>query len=114
MVVRNQALINFYGRSPNGPVGRMLSRKGLRVQNVARTLAPVRDGRLRSSITIVGPYPTPRGQGVAIGSNLVYSLAVHEGSGGAFAPPSWRAAHAAGHVIPARRYLTNALPAGRG
>jgi hypothetical protein len=114
MVVRNRSLQNFYGRSPRGPVGRMLTQKGLRVQNVARTLVPVRDGRLRSSIIATDPYPTARGQAVAIGSNLVYSLAVHEGSGGKFAPPSWRAAHAAGRVIPARRYLTNALYAARG
>lgn len=114
MVIRNQTLINYYGRSPRGPVGRMLSQKGLRVQNMARTLAPVRDGRLRASITVEGPYETPRGQAVAIGSNLVYSLAVHEGSGGRFAPFSWRIAHASGRVIPARRYLTNALVAARG
>jgi hypothetical protein len=114
MVVRNQSLIRFYGRSPRGPVGRMLKQKGLRVQNRARTLAPVRDGRLRASIVCTDPYETPLGQAVAIGSNVVYALAVHEGSGGKWAPPSWRAAHAAGHVIPARRYLTNALSAARG
>jgi hypothetical protein len=114
VVVRNTALIQYYTRSPHGPVGRMLQQKGLRVQNTGRVLAPVDRGGLRSSITTTDPYPTPRGQGIAIGSNLVYSLAVHDGSGSRYAPPSWRAAHAAGRPVPARPYLRNALPAGLG
>jgi hypothetical protein len=109
MVRRNTALIRQLTRDPQGPIGRDLGRRMLRVQNRARVLCPVDFGRLRDSITTTDPRPHPLGLVAACGSNLRYSLAVHEGSGSPYAPPSWRNAS-----VPARRYLTNALPAGVG
>lgn len=65
---------------PNGAVARDLLRRGQRVQNAARRLAPVDEGRLRASITTEvrgsGPSLTVR-----VGSNLKYAVYVHEGTG---------------------------------
>ena len=114
MARTNVALRRQLTRDPDGAVGRDLRRRGLRVQNRGRTLAPVKDGHLRNSITTTDPRPHPLGQVVGIGSNLRYSRAVHNGSGSSDAPRSWRIAHSRGHVIPARPYLVNALPAASG
>lgn len=99
---------------PRGPVGRDLTRRSLRIVNQAKVFAPVRFGRLRASIVATDPFQGARGLKTRIGSNVVYARAVHEGSGSPFAPRSWKIAHARGHPVPARRFLTNALPAGRG
>lgn len=109
MARRNRAAVRLLTRDPRGPVGRDLARRALRVQNRARILAPVRHGRLRSSITSTDVRPAPTGLTVQVGSDLVYALAVHEGSTSPYAPRSWRR----GRRVPARRYLTNALPAAR-
>lgn len=114
MARTNQALRRRLSRDPRGPVGRDLTRRAMRVRNTARTLSPVDMGRLRSSITATDPVPIAEGLLVQVGTNVLYSLAVHEGSGSPYAPRSWRIAHARGHVIPPRRFLVNALPAGRG
>lgn len=114
MTKRNQAAINQLLRSPTGPVGRDLVQRGLRVRNMSRVFCPVRSGRLRAAQTVTDPIPIARGLAIQVGSNIKYSRAVHNGSGSPDAPYSWKVAHARGRPIPARRFLTNALPAGRG
>jgi hypothetical protein len=108
----NTALIRHIVRDPRGPVGVDLTRRALRIQNTARVYCPVDNGPLRDSITHTDPIPVAEGLLVQVGSNLEYSKAVHEGSGSDAAPRSWRIAHSRGHVIPPRRFLTNAMPAG--
>lgn len=114
MTKRNLALQRYLLRDPRGPTGVELTRRALRVRNTARVLCPVRYGRLRSSLTYTDPLPVAEGLLVQVGTNVEYSLPVHEGSASPEAPRSWRVAHARGHVIPPRRFLTNAVPAGRG
>jgi hypothetical protein len=111
---RNVALERFILHDPRGPTGQDLTRRAIRVTNAARLGAPVRNGPLRASVVWTDPIRSSDGLVVQVGSNLKYSLAVHEGSGSPYAPYSWRVAHARGHVIPPRRFLVNALPAGRG
>jgi hypothetical protein len=111
---RNVALQRYLLREPRGPVGADLTRRAIRVRNVARVYCPVAYGRLRSSLTYTDPMRMRGGLVVQVGTNVKYSLAVHEGSGSPYAPFSWRVAHARGRPVPARRFLTNALPAGRG
>jgi hypothetical protein len=108
-MVRRNAAAYAQLRAPNGPIGRDLSRRGVRVQNRAKILAPVLHGRLRASITVSAPYSIPHGLAVQIGTNVIYARAVHEGAGSPFAPRSWRSAGRP----PARRFLTNALTAAR-
>lgn len=114
MARRNEALANYLVRDPRGPTGRDLVRRAIRITNRARIGCPVDYGRLRASITHTDPIRVAEGLMLQVGTNVVYSLPVHEGSGSRFAPYSWRVAHARGRVIPPRRFLTNALPAGRG
>ena len=113
MVKRNSAAVNYLLRSPDGPVGRDLIRRAERVVNAAKVLCPVDNGRLRAAQDRTAPTEVANGLVIEVGSNVVYSMAVHEGSGSIWAPRSWRIAHARGHVIPPRRFLFNALPAGR-
>ena len=114
MVKKNQAARQQLLRSPTGPVGIDLRIRALRVVAAAKVLCPVHHGRLRASIDHTEPMPIANGLRVEIGTNVVYSMPVHEGSGSIWAPRSGRIAHARGQVIPPRRFLTNALPAGRG
>lgn len=118
MVRRNTAAIYFMLHDPRGPVGRDLTRRGNKVLNIVRVYCPVRDGRLRAGQVVTSPVPAVvgRGRGLAlqVGSNVDYSLAVHGGSASRWAPRSWRIAHSRGRPVPARRFLVNALPAGRG
>lgn len=114
MATRNLALQRYLTRDPRGPVGRDITRRAERVLNVAKAGCPVRYGRLRAAQTRTDPMPIAEGLAVQVGSNVKYSLAVHEGSGSPYAPPSWRVAQSNGRPVPARRFLVNALPAGRG
>jgi hypothetical protein len=106
--------------SPTGPVARDLARRAERVVSRAKVLCPVDTGRLRASI--VSTRPAPKGTGLSVkigagrvvGTNVEYALAVHEGAAGPGAPRSWRIAASRGGGPPARRFLTNALPAMRG
>lgn len=65
---------------PGGAIARDLLRRGQRVENKAKRLAPVDEGRLRGSITT-----EVRGGDaslvVRVGSNLEYAVYVHEGTG---------------------------------
>lgn len=76
----NPAEIRSQLTGPGGAVARDLLRRGQRVQNEARRLCPVDEGRLRASITT-----EVRGSGeallVRVGSNLQYAIYVHEGTG---------------------------------
>jgi len=114
MTKRNQAAVNRLLHSPGGAVGRDLVRRGERVLGRAKALCPVYFGYLRSQQVRTEPQPIAEGLLLQVGSNVPYSLAVHEGSGSPYAPRSWRIAHARGHAVRPRRYLTNALPAARG
>ena len=58
--------------SPEGPVGRDLARRAIRVESAAKNLAPVDTGRLRSSIT----WALGRDGGglyAAVGTNVFYA-----------------------------------------
>jgi hypothetical protein len=114
MATRNRALERYLVRDPRGPVGVDLTRRALRVRNAARVLCPVDMGRLRSSLTYTDPIRSAEGLVVQVGTNVVYSLPVHEGARSKYAPYSWRVAAARGAGPPPRRFLTNALPHGRG
>ena len=118
MVRRNTAAIHDLLRSPSGPVGVDLKRRGIRVANRAKAILTatggVDRGGLRASIEVTDPVIVAGGQRIQVGSNLKYSLAVHEGGNSKYAPPSWRIAASRGHVVPARRFLTRAIDAARG
>jgi hypothetical protein len=114
MARRNPAAVRQLLYDPRGPVGRDLTRRALRVQNQAKVFAPVRHGRLRASIRAGEPFRGLLGLSIRVGTNVTYARAVHEGSGSRYAPYSWKVAHARGHPVPARRFLTNALQAARG
>jgi hypothetical protein len=102
----NRRNVHAAFRSATGPGGRMLRRRGLRVESRAKQLCPVNTGRLRSSISTSQPQETARGLVVKVGSNVRYGPPIHEGRGSQYAPPSW---HTRGP--PPRRFLKNALPA---
>jgi len=66
--------------SPTGGVVQDLLRRGRLVENQAKRLCPVRTGRLRSAIT----HELRRESGipvVRVGTNVNYSMYVHEGTG---------------------------------
>src|SRR5688500_5753532 len=95
-VRRNQAKIDFLLRSPSGPAGQDLARRALRVTNRAKAIisavGAVDTGRLRAEQQFTDPRPTAAGLTSQVGSNVEYSLPVHEGSDSPYAPPSWRIA----------------------
>ena len=79
-VVWNRSALDNLLHSPSGPVGRDLDRRGSRVEQRARSLAPMRTGRLKSSIR--EQHSTVRGeQAVRIGATASYALFVHQGRG---------------------------------
>lgn len=67
-------------RSPTGVVGRDAFRRGLRVRNVARRLAPVDTGRLKNSIQVEMKRGI-RGLKVDVGTSLKYAKFQHDGTG---------------------------------
>jgi hypothetical protein len=89
------AVRNLFTRL-DGPVGRDLSRRALRVEARAKTLAPVDTGRLRSSIRW-NLQRRPSGVVATVGTDVEYGLAVHEGARGRRPRP----------------FLRDALPAAR-
>jgi hypothetical protein len=112
-VRRNPAAVRRLLYDPSGPVGRDLTRRGIRITNKSRVLCPVDKGRLRASIRATPPFRGLLGLSLDVGTNVKYARAVHNGSGSPDAPFSWRVAQARGHPVRARRFLVNALPAGR-
>jgi hypothetical protein len=117
MVTRNQRAIDSLLRSPSGPVGQDLLRRGIRVTNRAKAILTatkaVDTGRLRAEQAPTDPRPTARGLGLQVGSNVEYSLPIHDGGNSKYAPPSWRIAASHGNVVPARKFLTRAIDAAR-
>lgn len=106
--VVNERAMYLTFRSPQGAVGRDLRRRLVAVEARAKTLCPVDRGRLRSSIRMTEPRTTPTGLEGTVGTHVRYGPAIHEGRGSEWAPPSWHT-----HGPPPRRFLTNALQAGR-
>lgn len=87
-----------------------LIRRARRVVSVAKVYAPVRFGRLRSSIGHGAPRQTGRYRStVTVAATVEYAAAIHEGRGSRYAPWSWR-----NRGPGPRRFLTNALPAAGG
>jgi hypothetical protein len=117
MVRRNTAAIDRMLRSPSGTVGVDLKRRGVRVTNGAKAILTatqaVDTGRLRAAQEATEPVRSGRGLMLQVGSNVIYSLPVHEGGNSPYAPASWRAAASRGRGVPARRFLTRAIPLAR-
>lgn len=109
----------------DGPIGRDLLRRGLRVQNRAKDLAPVDEGRLRAD-TRAELGRDAKGLVCRIGTTVEYALPVHEGSRPHWPPPGaldrWARMHgmSSGFLVAraisrrgtkARPFLRDALPA---
>ncbi len=77
--IENRAGMEYLLRSQNGPVGKDLRRRGLRVMAGARAQVGVRTGALRASIHMRHMADT-RGQYVRVGSNLNYARLHHDGT----------------------------------
>jgi hypothetical protein len=78
VIRRDQITLVMAGR--DGPVVADLMRRGRRVQNRAKQLAPVNHGRLRSDIQIQLVYPGAV-PAVRVGNSVDYAYWVHEGTG---------------------------------
>lgn len=76
----NQAALHRLLETVDGPTGREMFRRGLRVQSRARQLVRVDRGRLRSSIT-VSVIEQRGGVAVRIGTSVPYGRWVHDGTG---------------------------------
>lgn len=77
-VTWNRSALDNLLRAPSGPVGRDLDRRGSRVEQAARRLAPQRTGTLKASLreqhfTVAGE------QAVRVGTNVPYAMFVHQG-----------------------------------
>lgn len=64
----------------NGPVFQIINQKANQVSNIAKSLAPVDEGRLRQSITYEVRSEADGPVGV-VGTNVEYAIFVHEGTG---------------------------------
>lgn len=82
MTVRtHRAEIDNLLRRPNGPTGRWLFGRGLRVTNRSKRLCSVDTGRLRSSLHTSPPRRRGRFLTVRSGTNVKYARFVHDGHG---------------------------------
>lgn len=79
-VVLDQAALNQLLRGQNGMVWQEIHRRSNRVLNRARVLCPVDEGRLRASLAVEMRREGDEAVG-RVGTNLVYGLYVHEGTG---------------------------------
>jgi hypothetical protein len=77
--IENRAGMEYLLRSSNGPIGRDLRARGLRVLGGARRQVGVRTGALRASIHM-RHFTDTRGQYVRVGSTLSYAKMHHEGT----------------------------------
>lgn len=68
--------LNFLLRSPSGPVGRLILSIAEKTVVVAKANAPVKTGRLQSSIALVSFKPTVQGMEAQIAVNVNYAQAV--------------------------------------
>jgi hypothetical protein len=71
--------IDYLLNNPDGPVGKSLTRRGIKVLVAARRQVGVDTGKLQKSLRI-NRERAARGQFVKVGSKLNYALAHHEGS----------------------------------
>jgi hypothetical protein len=77
----DQGQINALLRSPSGPVGREMYRRGKRVEALAKRLVPVDEGRLRGSINADPPVVRGGVPVVRVGTRVRYARWVHDGTG---------------------------------
>jgi hypothetical protein len=77
--IENRAGMEYLLRSPNGPVGKDLRQRGIRVLTGAKAQVGVRTGALRASLHM-RHFSDTRGQYVRVGSNLNYARLHHDGS----------------------------------
>jgi hypothetical protein len=75
----NNAGLDYLLNNPLGPVGRSLSKRGLRVANAAKRQVGVDTGALKRSISMSHRRDI-RGQFVKVGSPLNYALMHHQGT----------------------------------
>ena len=78
-VTWNESGLDYLLKNPLGPVGRSLSKRGLRVANAAKRQVGVNTGALKRSIS-TSHKRDARGQFVRVGSPLNYALYHHEGT----------------------------------
>lgn len=69
-----------YLQSPRTGVGSKLLRTGVKIQNKAKRLCPVRTGRLRSSIETSAPVRRGSSMIISVGTNVKYARYVEEGT----------------------------------
>jgi hypothetical protein len=77
--IENKAGMEYLLRNPNGPVGKDLKLRGMRVLTGAKAQVGVRTGALRASLHM-RHFSDTRGQYVRVGSNLNYARLHHDGS----------------------------------
>lgn len=124
----DHAAVREMTHGPSGLVRVDLARRGRRVESRAKVLCPVNRGRLRASISVV-PVTIGGNPGVRIGSDVAYTVFVHNGTGihGPRGRPivpvtatvlSWQPRGGGRRVYarrssgtPGRPFLTEALPA---
>lgn len=94
-VVFDEAALTALFSSPNGPAGKDLARRAIRVNRRAKQLAPVDTGRLRSSVTHEMGQDG-RGLVARIGTNVDYAPHIEFGTSRMRAQPFLRPALAAG------------------
>jgi len=75
----NMSGLDYLLKNPLGPVGRSLSKRGLRVASAAKRQVGVDTGALRRSISMSHKRDV-RGQFVKVGSPLNYALMHHQGT----------------------------------
>lgn len=77
--IENKVGMEYLLRSQNGPIGRDLKQRGLRVLAGAKSQVGVQTGALRASLHM-RHFSDTRGQYVRVGSNLNYAKLHHEGT----------------------------------
>lgn len=90
IVFDERALAELFD-SPDGPVGKELARRAVRVETAAKRRAPVDTGRLRSSISRELGIDN-RGLRARIGTDVDYAIYVEFGTSRARAQPYLRPA----------------------
>ncbi len=78
-VILDPIALNFLLKSPRGPVGLLIISLAERTVAMAKVMAPVKTGRLRSSISLLSVTPTPAGVEARVVVNVNYAQAVHFG-----------------------------------
>lgn len=81
-VTLNPIALNFLLRSPSGAVGVFILSLAEKTVLLAKTMAPVKTGRLRSSIGLVSFKPSVNGMEARIAVNVSYAQAVNYGVAG--------------------------------